>query len=56
MVKELISKCFKFCIECLEVVALSGLAGSCVGVLAETSEELAGPRVLEGACKCCGTE
>jgi len=33
VVKELITKCFNFCIECLKVVALSELVGSCVGVL-----------------------
>jgi len=56
VVKELITKDFKFCIECLEIAASSELAGSCVSVLMGTSKELEGPRFLEGACKCCGTE
>ena len=40
----------------LEVAASNALAGSCVVVLAGTSEGLGGLRVLKRTCKCCGTE
>jgi len=39
----------------LKVAISNELAGSCVVVLTETSEVLAGPKVLEGTCRCCNT-
>ena len=56
MVKELITSCFILYCKWLKVMALIWLADSCVEVLAETSEELAGLRVLEGVCRHCGNE
>jgi len=42
--------------EVVEVKPRQASVLACV-VLAETSEGLVGPRVLEGAlCRCCGTE
>ena len=40
----------------VEVAASIELAGSCVKVLAGTSERFVGPRVLKGACRCCGNQ
>jgi len=51
------SRCVKFLRELIvEVQPRQASELACV-VLAGTSEELVGPRVLEGArCRCCGTE